>query len=62
MLMSEFKDMASMEASEDKSDELMEKVVGDEQKQMQGFKDRSEIRELMGTRLGREVVLEPKGK
>jgi hypothetical protein len=28
---------------------------------MQGYKDRSEIREVMGGRLAREIILEPKG-
>jgi hypothetical protein len=27
---------------------------------MQGYKDRSEIREVMGTRLARQIILEPK--
>jgi hypothetical protein len=29
---------------------------------MQGYKDRSEIREVMGDRLAREIVLEPKAR
>ena len=60
ILMTEVKDLATMEASTDKADALTQKVVGDDQKQMQGYKDRSEIREVMGTRLAREIVLEPK--
>ena len=60
LLMTEFKDLATMEANEGKADALAQKVVGDDQKQMQGYKDRSEIREVMGTRLAREIVLEPK--
>jgi hypothetical protein len=60
LLMTEFKDLATMEANEDKADALTQKIVGDDQKQMQGYKDRSEIREVMGTRLAREIVLEPK--
>ena len=60
MLMTEMKDMASMEANQDKADALTQKVVGDDTKQMQGYKDRSEIREIMGDRLAREIVLEPK--
>jgi len=27
---------------------------------MQGYKDRSSIREVLGTRLAREIILEPK--
>ena len=60
LLMTESKDLATMEASTDKADALVQKVIGDDQKQMQGYKDRSEIREVMGTRLAREIVLEPK--
>jgi hypothetical protein len=61
MLMTEYKDLASMEAGEDKADALAQKMVGNDQKQMQGYKDRSEIREVMGDRLAREIILEPKG-
>jgi hypothetical protein len=60
MLMTEYKDLASMEANEDKADALAQKVVGNDEKQMQGYKDRSEIREVMSDRLAREIVLEPK--
>jgi hypothetical protein len=60
MLMTEMKDMAAMEANQDKADALTQKMVGDDTKQMQGYKDRSEIREIMGDRLAREIVLEPK--
>jgi hypothetical protein len=60
MLMTEYKDLASMEANEDKADALAQKVVGNDEKQMQGYKDRSEIREVIGDRLAREIVLEPK--
>ncbi len=60
MLMTEFKDLASMEANQDKADAITQKVIGDDQKQMQGYKERLEIREVMGDRLAREIVLEPK--
>ena len=62
MLMTEYKDLASMEANEDKADALAQRVVGNDEKQMQGYKDRSEIREVMGDRLAREVILEPKSR
>ena len=58
LLMTEYKDLATMEANEEKGDALAQKVVGDDQKQMQGYRDRSEIREVMGGRLAREIVLE----
>ena len=60
LLMTEYKDLASLEANQDKADALAQKVIGDDQRQMQGYKDRSEIREVMGDRLAREIVLEPK--
>jgi hypothetical protein len=59
LLMTEYKDLATREANEPKEDALALRVVGDDQKQMQGYKERSEIREVMGTRLARELVLEP---
>jgi hypothetical protein len=60
MLMTEFKDLATMEANESKADTVTQKVVGDDQKQMQGYKERLEIREVLGNRLTREIILEPK--
>ena len=60
MLMVEYKDMASLEANEDKADALLQKMFGSDEKVMQGFKDRSEIREVIGTRVAREMILEPK--
>jgi hypothetical protein len=62
MLMTEYKDLATMEANEDKADALTQKMIGNDEKQMQGYKDRSEIREVMGGRLAREIVLEPKNR
>jgi quinol monooxygenase YgiN len=60
MLITEYKDMATMEANEQKEEAVSQKVVGDDQKMMQGYRDRSEIREVMGERLAREIVLEPR--
>jgi hypothetical protein len=60
MLMTEYKNLATMEANEDKGDALAQKMIGNDEKQMQGYRDRSEIREVMGNRLGREIILEPK--
>ncbi len=58
--MTQAKDLTSIEANEDKVDAMMQKVVGDDQKQMQGYKDRESMREPLGSRVAREVVLEPK--
>jgi hypothetical protein len=60
MLMTEYKSLAAMEASTDKADALAQKLVGGDQKMQQGYRDRLEIREVLGDRLGREVILEPK--
>ena len=60
MLMTEYKNLAAMEASEDKADALAQKDVGDDEKQRQGYRERLEIREVMGDRLAREIILEPK--
>lgn len=60
MLMTEYKDLTTMEANEDKADALMQKVAGNDEQQMKGYKDRAEVREIFGNRLSREVVLEPK--
>jgi hypothetical protein len=60
MLMTEYKDLATMEAGEDKADALAQRTVGNDEKQMQGYKERLEIREVVGNRLAREIILEPK--
>jgi hypothetical protein len=60
LLMTEAKDLASVEANQEKVDAMLQKVVGDDQKQMQGYKDRESMREPLGSRVAREIVLEPK--
>jgi hypothetical protein len=60
MLMTEYKDMATMEANEEKADVLLQKVFGNDEKQMQGYRERLQIREIIGNRLGRQIILEPK--
>jgi len=62
MLMTEYKSLAAMEANEDKADAVAQRVVGNDEKQMQGYRERAEIREVMGARLAREIILEPKGR
>ncbi len=62
MLMTEYKNLAAMEASEDKAEAVAQRVVGNDEKQMQGYKERAEIREVMGNRLAREIILEPKSR
>ncbi len=60
MLMTEYKDLATMEANQDKADALSQTVSGSDMQQMQGYKDRSEIREIIADRLATEIILEPK--
>jgi hypothetical protein len=60
MLMTEYKSLAAMEAGQDKAEAVGQRLGGNDQKQMQGYKERSEIRDVLGARLGREIVLEPK--
>jgi hypothetical protein len=60
MLMTEYKSLAAMEAGQDKAEAVGQRLGGNDQKQMEGYKNRSEIRDVLGDRLGREVILEPK--
>ena len=60
MLMTEYKDMASMEANEQKAEALAQKLFGGDDKVQQGYRERLEIREIIGDRLAREIVLEPR--
>ena len=60
MLMTEYKNLATMEANEDKAEAVAQKVVGNDEVQMKGYNDRLAIREVIGDRLAREVILEPK--
>lgn len=60
MLLTEYKDMATMEANEAKQDALYQRVIGNDDKQRQGYRERLEVREVMGGRLAREIVLEPR--
>ncbi len=60
LLMTEYKDLATMEANEAKADALAQRVIGPDEKQRQGYRDRSEIREVVGDRLAREIILEPR--
>jgi hypothetical protein len=60
MLMTEYKDMATMEANVAKEEALVQRVVGNDEKQRQGYRERLEIREVMADRLAREIILEPR--
>jgi hypothetical protein len=60
MLMTEVKDLATAEANEQKMDALAQQVIGPDQQQEQGYKNRESLREPLGTRIAREVVLTPR--
>jgi hypothetical protein len=58
MLMTEYKDLATMEANQSKADNLAQKTIGDDEKQRQGYRERAEVREVLQNRMAREIVLE----
>ncbi len=60
MLLTEYKDMATMEVNEAKEDALYQRTIGPDEKQRQGYRERLEIREVMAGRLAREIILEPR--
>ena len=63
MLMTEYKDLATLEANEDKMEAVaMQALDLNDQKMLQGYQERSSWRDIIGERLAREVILEPKAK
>ena len=60
MLMTEYKDLATYEKNLERADALLQTVIGNDEKQRQGYRQRLEIREVLAERLAREMVLEPK--
>lgn len=60
VLMTEYKDLATMEANQTKEDTLGQKLFGGDQKIEQGYRDRASMRDIVGERLAREIVLEPR--
>ena len=58
LLLREYDSLASMEANEEKADTLSRQVLGaDDTKQMQGYENRSKIRQILATKTMRELVL-----
>ncbi len=58
LLLREYKSLAQMESDEEKSDKLSNEVLhSDDQKEMQGYQDRSKVREVLATRTAREMIL-----
>ena len=62
ILMTEFKDLTTMEANADKAEALGQQLFGGQAKIESGYQDRGSYREVIGSRLAREIVLAPKGK
>lgn len=61
MLMVEFKDLATMEANQDKAEAVANQALNSNDKKMiEGYQERASWREIIGDRLAREIILEPK--
>ena len=61
ILMTQFKDLATLEANSDKMEALGQQLAGGQPKVESGYQDRASYREVIGDRLGREIILSPKG-
>ncbi len=58
LILREYDSFASLEKNAEKADEVLRQATGiDDQKGMQGYEDRSKIRDVMGTKFMRELVL-----
>lgn len=61
ILATQYKDLATMEANQDKEEEVAMKALNtNDQKTLAGYQERSAWREILGERVGREIVLSPK--
>ena len=58
LILREYDSYASLEKNQEKADEVLRQATGiDDQKGMQGYVDRSKIRDVTGTKFMRELVL-----
>ncbi len=58
LILREYASFAALEKDEEKADEVVRQATGiDDQKGMEGYMDRSKIRDVTGTKFMREVVL-----
>jgi hypothetical protein len=58
LILREYDSFASLEKNEEKADEVLRQATGiDDQKGMQGYMDRSKIRDVQGTKFMRELIL-----
>ena len=61
MLMIQYKDLATMEANQDKAEAVANQALNSNDKKMlEGYQERASWREIVGDRLAREIILEPK--
>ncbi len=61
MLMTQYKDLATMEANQDKAEAVSNQALNStDQKMIAGYEERASWREIIGNRLAREIILEPK--
>lgn len=60
ILMTQFKDLATLEANSDRMEALAMQLLGGRQQAETGAQQRTDYREVVGNRLGREIILEPK--
>ena len=60
ILMTEYKDLTTMEANADKAEQLGQQLFGGASKIEAGCTDRSSYRDIIGSRIAREIILEPK--
>ena len=58
LILREYDSFASLEKNEEKADDVLRQATGiDDQKGMQGYMDRSKVRDVMGTKFMRELIL-----
>ena len=58
LILREYESFASLEKNEAKADEVLRQATGiDDQKGMQGYTDRAKVRDVVGTKFMREVIL-----
>jgi hypothetical protein len=61
MLMVQYKDLATMEVNQDKEEAVVNQALNsNDQKMIAGYQERASWREIIGDRLAREIILEPK--
>ncbi len=58
LILREYESFAALEKNEAKADEVLRQSTGiDDQKGMQGYMDRSKIRDIVGSKFMREIIL-----